>query len=251
MKEPEICPAGFVCVESGLSAPVLLCPAGYFCLEGTFFYDPATTVEDVNIGRDLLLATLISGVDAPTWPTIEENPLRPMACPSTTFCLGGVAHNVTIDWIPQQPEGRQAPQKCMEGTYCMEATPTISGTALCFEGHYCPPGVDYPIQAPLGNFAGQRGSVAPTLCFPGTYAPLKSTVQCRICPAGYECPGYGIYEPSLCPFGYYRSLADSVTCRFCPPGTWSPFDGLEDISMCEPCPGGRVCGLEGKSIICE
>ncbi|ETK89593.1 hypothetical protein L915_06374, partial [Phytophthora nicotianae] len=216
MLEPVLCPAGFVCISTGLAAPVLLCPAGYICREGTRTLDPSDT-----------------------------NPFRPMPCPKGTYCLGGVAHNTTIDWIPSRPEGAVAPQVCTEGTYCEEATPTLSGTGVCYAGHYCPPGSSAPIQAQVGSFAGTTGSVVSTMCFPGTYTPLKATVECEICPAGHSCPGYGTYIPSLCPRGFYRSLADSITCRACPEGTWSPNTGLTDISYCEICPAGRVCGSSG------
>jgi hypothetical protein len=212
---PEICPAGFVCIALGLSAPALLCPPGYFCKEGTLTLNPSDTT-----------------------------PLRPKPCAAGTFCLAGVAHNLTIDWIPTRADGSTAPQTCTEGAYCGVASSSPSGSGACFPGHYCPPGSSYPTQAAIGSFASKNGSVVSTLCFPGTYAPLKSTVTCRVCPAGYQCRGYGTYEPSICPAGTYRSLADSVTCRMCPGGTWSSIPGIPDISYCEPCPAGRVCGIQ-------
>ncbi|RLN47833.1 hypothetical protein BBJ28_00001738 [Nothophytophthora sp. Chile5] len=218
MLAPALCPAGFVCISTGLASPALLCPTGYICGEGTRTLDPS-----------------------------DVNPFRPLPCPKGTYCLGGVAHNTTIDWIPSRPEGAVAPQVCTEGTYCEEASSTLSGTGVCFSGHYCPPGSSVPIQAPVGSFAGSTGSVAATLCFPGTYTPLKATVACEICPAGHSCPEYGTYIPSLCPRGFYRSLADSITCRACPEGTWSPHTGVTDISLCETCPAGRVCGSSGMS----
>ena len=191
----------FVCVALGLSAPVMLCPAGYFCREGTLTLNPSDTT-----------------------------PLRPMPCAPGTFCLAGVAHNLTIDWIPTRPEAATAPQTCTEGTYCELGSASPAGSGPCFPGHYCPPGSVYPTEVPIGRFSARNGSVAPTLCFPGTYAPLKSTVQCRVCPAGYQCAAYGTYEPSICEAGTYRSLADSVTCRLCPQGTWSVLPGVTDIS---------------------
>ncbi|KAJ8611307.1 hypothetical protein CTAYLR_006612 [Chrysophaeum taylorii] len=213
------CPtAGFICAALGLSIPVLTCPEGYWCAEGTLTMDPSD-------------------------PIIH----RPMPCPPGTFCLGGVAHNMTIAWIPSEPAGLSAPQTCIEGTFCREATPTTSGSNKCFHGHYCPPGTSSPIQVPLGSFSSDTSSVAPTMCFPGTYAPLTATFECSVCPAGYACQGYGTYEPEICPAGKYRSLADSVTCRLCPTGTYSIFNGSTDISQCLPCPEGRVCGEQGMT----
>lgn len=219
---PQVCPPGFVCVARGLSAPVLLCPSGYFCKEGTLTLNPADPVEQ-----------------------------RPLPCPSGTFCLGGVAHNMSIDWIALAPEGASAPQTCTEGTYCEEGSISPSGSGPCFEGHYCPPGVSHPIETPIGNFAADEGSVVPMLCFPGTYAPLTGANECRVCPAGYTCPSYGTYEPTVCDVGHYRSLSDSVTCRPCPTGTFSSSSGVTDVSLCLPCPPGRICGVQAMVNLTE
>lgn len=138
----------------------------------------------------------------PSDPIIQ----RPTPCPPGTFCLGGVAHNLTIPWIPADPNGVSAPHECIEGSICREATPTTSGSSRCkfqsriqllgasgdttsnagYEGHYCPPGTSSPIQVPLGSFSSDTGAVAPTTCFPGLYAPLTATIECAVCPAGYS-----------------------------------------------------------------
>ena len=224
--EPEPCPPGFICISLGLSAPVVLCPAGFYCPEGTLTLDPSDPTD-----------------------------LRPMPCAPGTFCLGGVAHDMTVEWIPQNADGRTAPQTCTEGAFCGAASPSAAGSGACFPGHYCPMGGEYPTEVPLGSFSGTGGAVVATLCFPGSYAPLTGTVDCRMCPAGYSCEGYGTYEPKICPAGKYRSSADSVTCRFCPTGTFSPYKGSSDITQCLPCPPGRVCGVQGmvtleKSLPC-
>jgi len=268
MTSPEICPSGFICNEVGLAIPVVLCPAGFFCLEGTSVLDTTLSAQQIDDGiRSELQHHLVETtdgdiVDSALLPTYREVtnteldnnitflPLCPQACDSKTFCLGGVAHRNTIEWLPSQPEGAQAPQECTEGTFCVVGTST-STAQKCFEGHYCPPGVDYPLQAPLGSFTGLEGSISPTLCFPGTYAPLKATAECRACPAGYSCKGYGTYIPEICDKATFRSIGNTVTCKMCPGGMWSPFDGLEDASLCEPCPPGRVCGVSGMKALHE
>lgn len=216
--EPEICPAGFVCSSLGLSFPVVVCPQGYYCLEGTRTEDPSAST-----------------------------PYRPHPCQSGAFCLGGVASQSVIEWIPSQTFGVNHPQDCTEGTYCKEASYEASGTGLCFPGHYCPPKSSYPTVTPLGNFASGVGSVAPTVCFPGTYAPLVGQIVCSLCPAGHTCNGYGTYIPSICPAGTYRMQVDSIGCVLCQTGTYSFETGAPDISSCLPCPKGRICGIQGMS----
>ena len=210
---PEKCPAGFVCMALGLSYPVVLCPQGYFCNPGTLTLDPADPTE-----------------------------FRPIACRPGVFCLGGVAYETIVEWIPSQPFGATNAQTCSEGTYCDTGAFVASGSGLCFPGHYCPPATSFPISVPRGRFAGGYGSVAPALCFPGTYAPLESQIDCLPCPSGHSCQSYGSFIPGICPVGTYRSQVDSVTCRFCATGTYSFEVGASDLSQCLPCPPGRVCG---------
>ena len=208
---PEPCPPGFVCDSLGLSTPAVLCPAGYYCEEGTRTADPAASTA-----------------------------LRPKPCPPATFCLGGVAHNTTIEWVPNSPEGASAPQLGTEGSFFEEASVSAFGTGPCYPGHYCPPGTEVPIEVPRGNVASREGSASPMMCHPGTYAPLSGSSQCRRCPAGFACPGYGTYAPEICEEGKYRSMADAPTCVMCPTGTFNPFKGATDISLCLPVPAGRV-----------
>jgi len=204
----------------GLSIPVVLCPSGYYCGVGTRTLDPSDT-----------------------------DPLKPYPCPSKVFCLGGVAYNAILDWIPTQPYGILYGQDCSEGTFCKTGSYLSSGSSLCYRGHYCPPKTDVPLQTPLGNFAAATGSVAPTLCFPGLYAPLQAQVSCLPCPAGHLCQSYGTYKPSICPEGTYRSLLDSITCVSCPSGTYSRDVGAIDITQCLPCPRGRICSIGGMTTL--
>lgn len=223
---PEPCPAGFVCMSLGLSYPVVVCPAGYRCAEGTLTLDPS-----------------------------DSTSFKPIICKAGQFCLGGVASTINVEWIQSQPYGVSHPQTCSEGTYCQEGAYLPSGTGLCFNGHYCPPNTSFPIATPLGNFASGLGSVAPTLCYPGTYAPLLAQETCNICPSGHTCISYGTYIPTICNAGTYRSQIDSLTCTDCPTGTYSYETGSPDLSLCLPCPEGRVCGTQkmttlAKSVQC-
>jgi hypothetical protein len=205
-------------MELGLPVPMDLCPAGFYCEEGTSTIDPSDSVA-----------------------------IKPLPCQAGVFCLGGVSSPLPVEWIPTQPWGAMHSQFCQEGTYCLEAAYKLSGSGLCFPGHYCPPDSSYPVISPVGSFSANEGAIAPALCFPGTYAPLRGQVDCLPCPSGHTCPSYGTYVPSICPAGTFRSQVDSVPCRLCQAGTYSVEVGAPDISYCLPCPQGRVCRQQGLS----
>lgn len=191
-----------------------MCPQGYFCVDGTMTTDPSSTILQ-----------------------------KPVICKEGEFCLGGVFEDINVEWIPSQSYGGAYAQKCSEGTYCQAGAYLSSGTGLCYFGHYCPPQTAIPVTTPRGNFASGEGSVAPTLCYPGTYAPLEAQVNCQVCPSGHTCLSYGTYIPSICSNGTYRSQIDSVTCNSCPTGTYSAEVGAADITQCYPCPVRRVCPI--------
>lgn len=73
-------------MELGLSFPVVLCPQGYYCKEGTLTMDPSDPTE-----------------------------FKPIPCPESVFCLGGVSSIVTVEWIATQAYGANHPQNCSEG----------------------------------------------------------------------------------------------------------------------------------------
>ena len=205
-----------------------------------------TADPDATQLRRLILDSLASGPEAPSYAYIASKAaLRPVACLPGTFCLGGVRSHQVVESVPAQQEGLLQAQSCPPGAYCRFGASTSMGTGPCFPGHYCPPGSVYPIKVPRGNFAQGKGSVAPILCLPGTFAPFIATNKCEACPAGYSCNTYGSYIPNICPVGHYRSLVDSVSCRMCPIGTYSPRVGLADITDCDICPAGRICATEG------
>ena len=212
---PEMCPKGFVCIGLGLSYPILVCPAGYYCNEGTLTLDPSASTNQ-----------------------------KPQPCNPGTFCLGGVYSTDVFDWIATQPFGVGFAQGCSEGTFCQKASYLTSGDGQCYRGHYCKPRESFPKKTPRGNRALNLGSVAPTLCYPGTYAPLESQVLCDVCPSGSTCISYGTYSPAICGKGTYRMQVDSVSCTACPTGTYSYAYGAVDITQCYPCPGGRICAIK-------
>lgn len=219
---PTKCSAGYVCDSEGISLPTKLCPPGYFCEEGTKTDDP-----------DEL-----------------EHLSRPVPCPAGVFCLGGVAHNRTMEWLPSTTIGKHSPQICAEGYYCGIASSRPSGHGFCFPGHYCPPGSSWPIPVPIGSFSGSK-AISPSMCSPGSYAPLEGLRECIPCPAGYSCEGYGTSVPKSCNEGTYRSIAHSISCQMCPTGTYTPYHGSTDVSECFPCPDGRICSSKAMNQIAQ
>jgi hypothetical protein len=219
---PDICPPGFVCDVVGLALPDKLCPSGFFCEAGTETIDP------------------------------DDPQLRgPRLCPAGAFCLGGVAHNKSIDWLPLLEDAKTAPQRCLEGYFCNLGSSSPTGSGSCMPGHYCPPESAYPVEVPLGTFSSAYGSIAPSLCFPGTFTPMRASVFCSLCPSGSSCISYATYIPRRCDPGTYRSMADGISCIPCPTGTFAPFSGANDVTECLPCPEGRVCGQKGMKNISE
>lgn len=219
---PDICPPGYVCDVVGLALPDKLCPSGFYCEAGTETIDP----DD---------------------PQLKG----PRPCPAGAFCLGGVAHNKSIDWLPLLEDAKTAPQRCLEGYFCDLGSSLPTGSGSCMPGHYCPPESAFPVAVPLGTFSSAYGSIAPSLCFPGTFTPINSSVFCRLCPSGSSCINYATYIPRRCDPGTYRSMEDGTSCIPCPTGTFTPFSGANDVTECLPCPEGRVCGKKGMNNVSE
>lgn len=88
---------------------------------------------------------------------------------------------------------------CEAGTYCAAGSDPLP----CVAGHFCPPGVAYPVP-----------------CRSGTFSPQLSAISEDACVS--PCPG-GAY----CPLGSSNALP-------CPAGTWSA-PGAESRAACSPC----------------
>ena len=207
---PLLCPAGVTCDEVGLILPTTLCPAGYFCR-------PGTTTANVSA---------------------HNTTSRPHACPAQYFCLAGTQSRLPL------PGNFSTPQLCTGGTYCLNATSSVLGAAICQSGAYCPPGSSSPIEASVGWFVDYLGAPIQYQCLPGSFAPDLGSASCLPCPAGYSCQTVGADVALICPKGFYHSMADLI-CQACPRGTFSEVRGLPDASLCQPCLPGYVCASEG------
>lgn len=233
-----------MCDVDGLPIPNKRCPAGHFCLGNTVTRDPLAQLDESSLQR-------LSPIE------LVASNFRPRPCLPATYCMEGVATNITNKGVIT------APQPCKEGSLCEWGTgdtTTAPDRSLfgpddvysnpitsCPPGTFCPEGTYIPIPAPRGSFARGVGNAAAVYCLPGTYTHYEGFASCLQCPSGYECVNDGTFIPEICDSGEYRSQADSVTCRQCPLGTWNPFKGMTARVYCIPCNPGTVCGVEGMS----
>jgi len=70
--------------------------------DGRFDSAPLPTADDVSVIRNAVIDYL-EGIIGPSFPSraaFEASPVKPVACLPGTFCFGGVASNVTLDWVP-------------------------------------------------------------------------------------------------------------------------------------------------------
>ncbi|XP_028320851.1 uncharacterized protein LOC114474630 [Gouania willdenowi] len=288
--KPEgLCDSGHYC-SSGASTPSPVevasggvCPAGYFCPQGTKY----SQQYPCPIG---------------TWSNMigAQNLSSCQACPPALYCnTSGLS----------QPSGM-----CDKGFYCsggaVSNRPTDGVTGdICSVGHYCLMGSSSPVICPDGTFSNSTGAevcddcpsgtyclsgegVQPCPaghycvgggvegilpCPPGTYSPqigLSQVEQCLICPAGFYCEDWGLFEPTgpcqagfyciagvnfpnpdgnfstglggACPKGRYCPEGTSIPL-LCPPGTYSNNFYLTDAFGCNSCPAGHYCGSAGLS----
>merc|ERR1712198_156843 len=122
---------------------------------------------------------------------------------------------------------------------------------ICPKGHFCPKNSFKPTPCPLSTYASEVG--------------LKAESECKTCPPGSYCVGFGLNKPSgpcnagyFCPSGSIHpdeedcakgSYCPEGTARpiECPAGTYQPFTRVKSLSSCKPCPAGKFCGKPGLS----
>ncbi|CAM9249368.1 unnamed protein product, partial [Phaeothamnion confervicola] len=216
---PAICPAGMVCSRGGLMSPNLRCAPGFYCPAGTVTSDPFR----------------------------NDTTARPYPCTPGTYCPGGVGYaEVLVDNFLYA-------QACPAGFYCEAASTSPRGSGLCPPGFYCPEKTAVPIPTPPGYFADLEGTVDPSKCLPGYYAPTIESTECYPCPPGTTCEEDGMFIADICPPGTYRSTLeqDGLPCAGCPQGTWSKNWELTEPGECQRCPAGVVCASESMTRPCS
>ncbi|XP_014845642.1 PREDICTED: uncharacterized protein LOC106919650 isoform X3 [Poecilia mexicana] len=305
VKHCRPCEAGSFCSRAGLSKPQGLCDPGHYCTSGATTSSPvAVATGDVCPAGYFCLRGTKFPQQHPcpvgTWSISVggQNLSSCWACPPGFYC-----NNTGLS----QPSGL-----CDTGYYCSggakfsKPSDGLTGN-ICPAGHYCPLGSAFPIPCPDGTYSNSTGSemcdecpsgtyclsgegVQPCPvghyclgggvegilpCPPGTFSPrfgLRRVEQCLVCPAGFFCDDWGLFEPTgLCQSGYYCiagvnfenpdgnfSTGIGGACPQgsycpegtslplpCPPGTYSDRLYLTEASGCSPCPAGQYCGTTG------
>ena len=276
--EAGVCFAGYYC-PTGTEHPTSICPSGHMCPEGSGAADPcdAGYYQDAaqqDTCKDCPAGYYCENTGSDSFTTCPEGAYCPLntrfdfefKCPNGTF--GNVTNLQSLDdclpcspgYYCQSPINTAPTGECEEGYYCTSgaysATPTDGETGdICPEGNYC-----------------VRGSVQPSACPSGTYAPGEgqtSSASCQACPAGQYCalsgaslaattkcnPGYicisGADTPTptdnttgyKCGPGYYceKGATSPVLCH---EGTYNPDEGQGN---CTVCPAGYVCAGRGNT----
>ena len=84
-----------------------------------------------------------------------------------------------------------------------------------------------------GTFANQSGLSACYSCEPGSFSSVVSRGDaCDKCPAGQECPLWGMTTGLNCTPGSYSSTSGAVQCSACRNGTVSSVQGSVECVSC-------------------
>ena len=219
--EALLCSGGKYCATNLLEEPTGDCAAGYFCTAGSYSATPTDGIRGDICG---------SGTYCPAGTNSS------ILCPAGTY---------------SNQEGNDELSDCIDcpnGYYCPFEGMSVT-TELCPEGFYCPQGTSEPtLECTAGHYCPE-GSDTELECEPGTYQNLNSQSNCKLCEAGYFCPGNGNtdYSANICPAGSYcPEGTETGTQYLCPEGTYSNVTLLESAANCTSCDAGKYCEGSGN-----
>lgn len=262
----DVCPAGFFCEESAMTAPEP-CPIGYYC---------DVTSRDVNVD---CTDTAGDGTDVYTCKTpCPEGTYNNIAyasaveqcmpCPAGKYCEVG-----TIEYSGFCDEGHI----CISGAYTVDPSESIDGVpaagttgtgfvfsdgyvatnnGLCPAGHYCPRGSTFPAPCDAGTYQDEIGYVNASglsvckECPEYRYCPDNGmTTNGNVCYDGYVCFGSSVYaQPFDYQMGRLCNAGNQCTAGMetqCADGKFAPVDGM---SECTTCPPGFYCNASTGTI---
>jgi hypothetical protein len=225
--ECELCPAGYVCDEAGLTAAASPCPDGAICVQG------ATTLSAL-LCFDAPLVGLAYQCSPGHYCPLGSSKTQP--CPTGTS-LNSTLGRTIQDCTP-----------CAPGYICPQ-TSTAIPKVLCPAGYYCTGGNINGTESPCpAGWVCAIGSTTPQQCPEGTFTSSPGASTCDPCPAGYVCDLSLDTTPYPCPAGSYCPTGTVAPLQYlCPPGTFSNTSGLSTLSDCKPCTPGMYCDLYGMT----
>ncbi len=132
------------------------------------------------------------------------------------------------------------------GVPCPPHTTSAGGitVCLCEAGANCANGTANATLCPPGT-ASLAGAPSCTLCKPGEFSDVEGAEDCKVCPAGYECPSEGMTAAGAeCVAGYF-STHRQVACTPCPLGRYGSGPGETSADCSGECSAGPGlhCGL--------
>ncbi|AWO99018.1 putative SCO-spondin-like [Scophthalmus maximus] len=236
LEDCSACPAGYFCPHSATVNP-RVCGTGSYSDEGSVECSPCLQghyCSNETTSEEAMLSVMVCPPGFLCSQGLARDPQRSATlCPRGFYCPGGGLYCNTTGL--SQPTGicdagAEVCDDCPTGTYCLSG----EGVQPCPAGHYC-----------LGG--GVEGILP---CPPGTYSPhfgLSQVEQCLICPAGFYCEDWGLFEPTApCQAGYY-CLAGWFCVSLLPPGL-HPSSALSTWNEdCQPCLPGYYCDTLGLS----
>jgi len=125
-----------------------------------------------------------------------------------------------------------------------------------FECFICPAGSFCPLSY---SVSGHR--TTGITCPDGMWS-IAGSIECRVCPPGYDCTNKAVIPTTLCANGYYNT-GGNMACTQCPDGhecnkgetlapcpVWHYMLNSESMKGdCAPCTDGYDC-TDGKKTIC-
>jgi len=161
-----------------------------------------------------------------------------------------VTHGLDVSSeIERDLEAAEYIQVCEAGYFCNWKN--FFKKTICPKGHFCPKNSFKPTPCPLSTYASEVG--------------LKAESECKTCPAGHYCVGFGLTKPSgpckagyFCPSGSVHPDEEDCTkgsyCPSgtgkpinCPAGTYQPNTRIKSLDSCIACPAGKYCSKPGLS----
>jgi hypothetical protein len=152
------------------------------------------------------------------------------ACPAGSYCPSTTSNQV-IACRPGEYSlaSASACTTCLAGASC--SLRTAAGSSCTF-GYWSPAGSVQCYVCPTGYNCNAAGTNSLTACAAGRYAQQGATA-CTNCPAGFYCQAKA-GAPVQCPKGYYATGSAS-TCSICPSGSYCASQGTAPVT----CIAGR------------